>query len=272
MEFLELFTRDLLFWQILIVVFGSIVIKKISFPKLHHVEMNQKSTKALSILSNFFIFIMVSIMICMLILLTLSEVITQISIKEMKEHQQTFYGYLIFLFMYSMYFALLLSPIWIKKRKFFLLELINKDGEKKYFKLSKRLNYNGIDNLIYEDEDGKIHEETVEDIKSREGRLVFIPKYKWVFDISTNNFKEFEILPLIWRRVIYSVLFLLAIYILWLSIASIFTLWSTNLEISLIKFKLLMTCPSILFTTYIIVGGYKLYSLWFGRRKIPYRK
>ncbi len=27
------------------------------------------------------------------------------------------------------------------------LELINKDGEKKYFKLSKRLNYNGIDNL-----------------------------------------------------------------------------------------------------------------------------
>lgn len=105
--------------------------------------------------------------------------------------------------------------------------------------------------IIYED--GKIYEETVEDIKSREGRLVFIPKYKWVFDISTNNFKEFEILPLIWRRVIYSVLFLLAIYILWLSIASIFTLWSTNLDMSLIKFKLLMICPSILFTTYIIV-------------------
>lgn len=45
MEFLDLFTHDLLFWQILVVVFGSIVIKKSSFPKLHHVEMNQKSIK-----------------------------------------------------------------------------------------------------------------------------------------------------------------------------------------------------------------------------------
>lgn len=36
-----------------------------------------------------------------------------------------------------------------------------------HFKLLKRLNCNGVDNLIYED-DGKIYEKTVEDIKSKE--------------------------------------------------------------------------------------------------------
>lgn len=272
MEFLDLFTHNLLFWQILVVVFGSIVIKKSSFPKLHHVEMNQKSIKFLSILSNLLIFLWVSIIICMIILLTLSEIITQISIKEMKEQQQKFYGYLTFISVYSMYFAMLLSPIWLKKRKYFLLEFINIGEQKVYYKLLKRLNYNGVDNLVYEDEDGKIYEETVEDIKSREGRLVLIPKYKWIFDINTNSFKEFEVLSLIWRRIIYSILFLISIYIFWLSLSSIFTLWSINAEVSLIKFKLLMTCPSILLTIYIIVGGYKLYSLWFGRSKIPYKK
>ncbi|MEB5759851.1 hypothetical protein [Mammaliicoccus sciuri] len=190
----------------------------------------------------------------------------------MKEQQQKIYGYLTFLFVYSMYFAMLLSPIWMKKRKYFLLEFNNIGKEKVYFKLLKRLNYNGVDNLVYEDEDGKVYEEAVEDIKNREGRLVFIPKYKWIFDINTNSFKEFEVLPLIWRRIIYSVLFLIGIYIFGLSLSSIFTLWSINAEVSLIKFKLLMTCPTILFTIYIIVGGCKLYSLWFGRSKIPYKK
>lgn len=47
---------------------------------------------------------------------------------------------------------------------------------------------------------------------------------------------------------------------------------SINIEISLIEFKLLMTFPSLLSTVYIIIGGYKLYSLWFGRSKTPYKK
>lgn len=92
----------------------------------------------------------------MIILLTLSEIITQISIKEMKEQQQKFYGYLTFISVYSMYFTILLSPIWLKKRKYFLLEFINIGEQKVYYKLLKRLNYNGVDNLVYEDEDGKI--------------------------------------------------------------------------------------------------------------------
>ncbi|MDT3996028.1 hypothetical protein RPO40_13320, partial [Mammaliicoccus fleurettii] len=92
------------------------------------------------------------------------------------------------------------------------------------------------------------------------------------FDISTKKIKEIEVIPLIWRRIIYIVLFLIGIYTLWLSIVSIFTLLSINIEISLIEFKLLMTFPSLLSTVYIIIGGYKLYSLWFGRSKIPYKK
>ena len=31
-----------------------------------------------------------------------------------------------------------------------------------------------------------------------------------------------------------------------------------------------MTWPTILFTIYIVVGGYNIYSLWFGRSKIPF--
>ncbi|WP_426366705.1 hypothetical protein [Mammaliicoccus lentus] len=272
MEILEMFNGDLLFWQIIVVAFGSIFIKNILPNNFNSIGMNQKSTKFLSVISNLFLFLLVSILIFLLILFTLSEAIMQISIEELEENRQMIYGDLTILFMCSIFFATLISPIWLKKRKYYLLELINKEGEKVHFKLLKRLNYNGVDNLIYEDDDGKMYEKTVENIKSKEGKLTFIPKYKRLLDISTDHFKEFEVLPMIWRRIIYSVVFLLSIYILWKSILSIITLWSINVEIPLIEFKLLMTCPSLLFTLYIILGGYRLYSLWFGRSKIPYKK
>ncbi|MBF0795729.1 hypothetical protein [Mammaliicoccus lentus] len=272
MKILEMFNEDLLFWQIIVIAFGSIFIKNILPNNFNSIGMNQKSTKFLSAISNLFLFLLVSIIIFLLILLTLSETIMQISIEELEEKRQMIYGSLTILFMYSIFFATLISPIWLKKRKYYLLELANKEGEIMHFKLLKRLNYNGVDNLIYEDDDGKMYEKTVENIKNKEGRLTFIPKYKWLLDINTDHFKEFEVLPIIWRRIIYSVVFLLSIYILWQSILSIITLWSINVDISLIEFKLLMTCPLLLFALYTILGGHKLYSLWFGKSKIPYKK
>ncbi|MGE7135834.1 hypothetical protein [Staphylococcus warneri] len=152
-------------------------------------RMDQKKEKMKRIFNNIFRFIFVILLIDLLILVELRDFYINIKPENLIKYKKDIYQLILILTTFSTVYSFFLMPFWLKKKRYYEIELEHTKGKKIAYVVLNRDKSKNKDVIIYKD-DKKEYEEDVDSIKQREGRVTFIPKAKSIFNLNRSAIEE----------------------------------------------------------------------------------
>ncbi len=252
-------------------LFGIIVSKFRSRERI----MNQNKEKLGRWIGNIFFFIITTVIIDLVLLVSIMELFinNDISLKEIGLHKKEIGQIFIIFTIFSVLYAFFLMPLWTKDKRYLEVELEHVKGEKKLYTVLNRNKIMGKDVLFYKDKNNyKEYEEDIDRIKQREGRITFIPKRKSIFNINRESIEESKIFPIWFRWVVFIFIALASLFETWNALEMIYGIWMSDLGSPLIGFKIVISSfPCVIFAYFIIILFF-LYKNWLGKNRLVYKK
>ncbi|MDT0758508.1 MULTISPECIES: hypothetical protein [Staphylococcus] len=234
-------------------------------------RMDQKKEKMKRIFNNIFRFIFVIVLIDLLILVELRDFYINIKPENLIKYKKDIYQLILILTTFSTVYAFFLMPFWLKKKRYYEIELEHTKGKKIAYVVLNRDKSKNKDVIIYKD-DKKEYEEDVDSIKQREGRVTFIPKAKSIFNLNRSAIEETKTLP-IWSRWLFFILIILVSLVgIFSCIEMIMNVWTFNLGKRVVMFRIIISIFPITIFMYFIAIIKFLYQSWLGKNKLVYEK
>lgn len=231
--------------------------------------MNAKKESLIRILRNIINYIVTTLIIALLTVITLLDYIIKVDISNLNGYDIRSIKFIfMMLLIYSAFYALVLSPIWLRNKKYYEIELEHSPGVINKYRVINRIKEKDEDSIIYRDKKGYEYEENVELIKEREGRITLKPKIEPLFNINDEVKEITKKLNMPARIICYLIFIVPCIYLFYTCIIFIKGIFS-GIE-GFIVFKLISSGLPVLIILYTVIAIIGLAIYWFSKNKIEY--